>query len=74
MADIRGSLARGSAGLRAGIAGHTGGGTTNGAGSDSVDRLERLASLHAGGSLTDEEFAAAKRELLSGDDQSRPGT
>ncbi len=66
MTDIRGSLARGSAGLRAGIAGHTGGGGhEHGSGSDSVDRLERLAALHAGGSLTDEEFAAAKRELLS---------
>jgi Short C-terminal domain len=30
-----------------------------------VDQLERLAALHASGALTDEEFAAAKRELLS---------
>jgi len=30
-----------------------------------VDKLERLAALHARGALTDEEFAAAKRELLS---------
>jgi Short C-terminal domain len=30
-----------------------------------VDQLERLAALHASGALTDEEFVAAKRELLS---------
>jgi hypothetical protein len=30
-----------------------------------VEQLERLAALHAGGELTDEEFAAAKRRLLS---------
>jgi hypothetical protein len=30
-----------------------------------VDQLERLAALHASGALTDEEFAAAKRELLA---------
>jgi hypothetical protein len=30
-----------------------------------VDRLERLAALHADGALTDEEFAASKRALLS---------
>jgi hypothetical protein len=30
-----------------------------------VDQLERLATLHASGALTDEEFVAAKRELLS---------
>lgn len=29
-----------------------------------VDRLERLASLHASGALTDEEFASAKAEAL----------
>jgi hypothetical protein len=29
-----------------------------------VDQLERLAALHAQGSLSDEEFAAAKRGLL----------
>lgn len=31
---------------------------------DPVERLERLAELHQGGALTDEEFAAAKRRLL----------
>lgn len=66
MADVRGSLARGSASLRAGVAGHTGGGHHADARSDSVGGLERLASLHASGALTDEEFATAKRELLSG--------
>jgi hypothetical protein len=69
MADVRGSLARGGASLRAGIAGHTGGGHGGGqqadAQSGSVGGLERLASLHASGALTDEEFTAAKRELLS---------
>lgn len=65
MADVRGSLARGGASLRSGISGHTGGGHRADAQSDSVGGLERLASLHASGALTDEEFAAAKRELLS---------
>lgn len=31
---------------------------------DKVDRLERLAKLHASGALTDEEFAAGKGEIL----------
>jgi hypothetical protein len=65
MADVRGSLARGGASLRTGIAGHTGGGHRADEQSGSVGGLERLASLHASGALTDEEFAAAKRELLS---------
>jgi hypothetical protein len=64
MADVRGSLARGGASLRAGVSGHTGG-RHHDAQSDSVGGLERLASLHASGALTDEEFAAAKRDLLS---------
>jgi hypothetical protein len=34
-------------------------------GSDSVERLEKLADLHARGMLTDVEFAAAKAKLLS---------
>lgn len=64
--DVRGSLARGSASLRASVAGHTGAGGRHGStAGGSVDGLERLASLHASGSLTDEEFASAKRELLS---------
>jgi hypothetical protein len=67
--DVRDSLTRGGASLRAGLSGRGGGGRgsggVSGSPADSVDRLERLASLHAGGSLTDEEFAAAKRELLS---------
>ena len=33
---------------------------------DQVSRLERLATLHASGALTDEEFAAAKARILSG--------
>lgn len=31
---------------------------------DPVDKLKELAELHAAGSLSDEEFAAAKRRLL----------
>ncbi len=66
MADVRGSLARGGASLRSGIAGRGGDGARHGAGApDAVGGLERLASLHASGALTDEEFATAKRELLS---------
>lgn len=34
-------------------------------GDDRVDRLERLARLHASGALTDDEFAAEKRRLLA---------
>lgn len=33
-----------------------------------VDELQKLAALHASGSLSDEEFAAAKQRLFSGDD------
>jgi hypothetical protein len=67
IADSWGALVRGGASLRAGVAERVGEhGHDRGAPAvDSVDRLERLASLHANGSLTDEEFAAAKRELLS---------
>ena len=32
---------------------------------NALDQLERLAALHERGELTDEEFGAAKRELLS---------
>lgn len=32
--------------------------------SDMLDELERLASLHASGALTDEEFSLAKKKLL----------
>jgi len=64
--DVRGSLARGGASLRAGLTGRAGGGGRHDAtAGDSVGQLERLAALHASGSLTDEEFAAAKHELLS---------
>ena len=34
------------------------------AGPDAVEKLKQLAELHAGGALTDEEFAAAKKRLL----------
>ena len=36
------------------------------AGSDTVSRLQELANLHSSGVLTDEEFAAAKKKVLSG--------
>jgi len=36
-----------------------------GTSSDPVERLEKLAKLHASGALTDAEFAAAKAKLLS---------
>ncbi len=66
MTGMRDSLARGRASLRSGVAARHGEGAGHGgAPSGSVDQLERLAALHAGGSLSDEEFAAAKRELLS---------
>jgi Phospholipase_D-nuclease N-terminal/Short C-terminal domain len=35
-----------------------------GQGSSSLDELERLSSLHKQGSLTDDEFQAAKQQLL----------
>jgi hypothetical protein len=38
--------------------------TEESAAQDPLDRLERLAALHRQGSLTDDEFEAAKRELL----------
>jgi hypothetical protein len=31
---------------------------------DRLERLERLAALHASGEISDEEFAASKREIL----------
>jgi hypothetical protein len=37
-----------------------------GGGSDTVASLQELASLHASGVLSDDEFAAAKQKVLSG--------
>jgi hypothetical protein len=34
------------------------------AGDDTMDRLEKLATMHGSGALTDEEYAAAKAKLL----------
>jgi membrane protease subunit (stomatin/prohibitin family) len=34
------------------------------AGDDTIARLTQLASLHSSGALTDEEFAAAKAQVL----------
>ncbi len=61
-------LVRGGSRLRTGVAAaeHGGPATSTVAGPASpVEQLERLAALHARGELTDEEFAAAKRRLLS---------
>lgn len=33
---------------------------------DAISKLERLAALHAGGALADEEFAEQKRRVLDG--------
>lgn len=41
-------------------------GAGGGRGSSRIDDLERLASLHERGALDDDEFEAAKRELLGG--------
>jgi hypothetical protein len=65
MTGMREGLARGRASLRTSVGEHGKRGEPAHDTSDPVDRLERLATLHARGSLTDEEFAAAKRELLS---------
>jgi hypothetical protein len=70
-ASVRSGIA--SLGGGGGGDGHGGGGARERTGSsaaagdggaDQVDKLERLAALHSSGALTDEEFAAAKRELL----------
>jgi hypothetical protein len=44
-----------------------GSGVVPGAGSDMVTALERLTTLHQAGNLTDEEFAAAERNLIRAD-------
>lgn len=48
----------------------SGGGS--GRGGDDLDRLRRLADLHREGVLTDDEFAAKKRELLGETAPARP--
>jgi len=35
------------------------------AGDDTITRLQKLADLHSSGALTDEEFAAAKAQVLA---------
>lgn len=72
---VRGLLAERSVRLRAGVAGvaesaaerrrHETSAPAPSAIAPAVDQLERLAALHASGALTDEEFTAAKRQLLS---------
>ena len=61
--SMREAFARGRASLHSGF--EHGGGQGGGA-ADPVERLERLAALHASGALTDAEYAQAKRELLGG--------
>jgi hypothetical protein len=73
VAGARTQLGRRGAQLRVGVAGvaatAAAGDREHGRGHSplppAVDQLERLAALHASGALTDEEFVAAKRELLS---------
>jgi hypothetical protein len=38
---------------------------TAGAGGSAAEEIERLAALHANGHLTDEEFSALKRKLMT---------
>ena len=72
LAGARDTLVRGGANLRAGVAERVGergrgehGARARAPSGDAVDGLERLAALHSSGALTDEEFATAKRHLLS---------
>jgi hypothetical protein len=72
VAGARTQLSRRGAQLRAGVGGvaatvavDRAHGRSNSMPLPAVDQLERLAALHASGALTDEEFVAAKRELLS---------
>jgi Short C-terminal domain len=72
VAGARTQLGRRGAQLRAGVGGVaatvTGDrerGREHATSPPAVDQLERLAALHTSGALTDDEFAAAKRELLS---------
>jgi hypothetical protein len=64
VAGARGALVRGGARLRAGLAAAADDRTRRDVHAPAVDQLERLAALHSSGALTDEEFAAAKREIL----------
>lgn len=41
---------------------------------DPVDRLQRLSDLHRSGDLSDEEFAAAKQQVLEGPDRATAPT
>jgi hypothetical protein len=67
LASLRDWLARGRAGLRASLPGRGDGAATEvqRPARDPVEGLERLATLHRSGALTDEEFAVAKRALLA---------
>jgi hypothetical protein len=40
--------------------------TTVAPGHDLAGQLQQLAALHTAGALTDEEYAAAKKQLISG--------
>jgi Short C-terminal domain len=68
VAGARMRLGRGGKRLRAGVSGVASATSElqrHDAAAPHVEQLERLAALHASGALTDAEFAAAKRELLS---------
>lgn len=62
------ALASGAETMRAalGVAATSTGGLAGTGGADLADTLQRLASMHAAGTLTDAEFAAAKARLLGG--------
>ena len=65
VADVRDVIGRRGARLRAGVAGIAEERRARELQAPAVDQLERLAALHASGALTDQEFAAAKRAILS---------
>jgi hypothetical protein len=65
MTEARGSLGRRGARLQAEVAGAAEQHRPRAAPASAVDQLERLAALHSSGALSDEEFSAAKRGLLS---------
>lgn len=64
VARARGSLGRGCARLLAGVTAVANENGRRDRSAPAVDQLERLATLHSSGALTDEEFTAAKRAVL----------
>jgi hypothetical protein len=62
---VVGPMVLGPTGLT-GLGAAAGGGSLGGGGGDLVAELERLTTLHQAGNLTDEEFTAAKQNLIKG--------